>query len=558
LVCDNNTCITPVSSSSSSSSGGAAVDGTAGGRCYGNGTCNSGLRCTGSVCEVAAAGTEGGACYGNSSCNLGLRCNASVCERVFGGSGSSSSGGGSSSTGQQPGGEGGACYANSTCNLGLDCSNGTCTRPSVGNVNGACYGNGTCNGGLACTNNVCHAIPQGALGGSCYPNATCNAGLACSNGTCVESTSGSSSSGGSSSGGSSSGGLNIPVPMQLGATCDSATQQAACGMLAPGAQCYGINPDGSGVCLKANCNATTPCPSSTVCAELGDPDYCAASCNGQAGSCGAGNSCVNTVDAITLQPTSVCLSLTMAGCRTDLPTSGCGPGLTCVAVGTDGFGQCQSSLFLGSPCNPANQAECTAVGGNAQCVGFQAYSPDLGWCVATSCTPGMQCAGAGTLCVAAGTNTFCSSTCTGVDGECGAGDACVGFAEGAVCTPMFFADCRTDVTPTGCPANQGCVALASDGYGGCFASCDVFASACAGGDRCLPVADTGGVCLPPFASKTLGQACASADECSAGLACAGTGGTFTCKTICDATHACPQGQGACTFGLVPPALGFCE
>jgi len=543
--------------SSSSSSGAGAADGTDGGRCYGNGSCNAGLRCNGSVCETAAMGTEGGACFGNGSCNLGLRCNNNACELVFSGGTSSSAGGGASSStsgGAVTGGEGGACYPNSTCDLGLDCVNNLCNRPVTGNANGPCFGNGTCNSGLVCSNNVCLPPPQGSLGGACYPNLTCNMGLSCVGGGCVAGGGSSSSSGGGGS--SSSGGPAIPAPTILGDTCDANVHQEACAALADGAQCLGVNPDGSGVCLKPNCNTAAPCASGNVCTELGDPDYCAASCNGQAGSCGAGNGCVSAVDAISGQATNICLSLTIAGCRTDLTPSGCAEGLECAAVGTDGFGQCQSNLFLGSPCDPTNQPECAAVGGGAQCVGFSGLSEDQGWCVVTPCTAGMACGAAGTMCVAAGANNFCSSSCNFVEGECGPGDACVGFVEGPVCLPLFFASCRVDQVPSGCPATEGCAATGTDGYGNCFPGCDVFAPTCAGADRCFALSSTGGICLPPTDNRARGQACDGAEQCGTGLVCASTTGAFTCTTVCDETHPCDQGT--CRFQLTSPAIGFCE
>lgn len=559
LACDNNVCIT-AQPSSSSSSGAVLRDGEEGGRCYGNGTCNAGLRCNGSTCEAAAAGTEGGACYGNGTCNLGLRCNNNVCEVIFQSASSSSSGPSSSSSGSTmpiAGSQGGACYPNGTCDLGLDCTNNVCTRPSTGTLNGQCYGNGTCNTGLTCNNNKCVAPPQGTQGGSCYPNNTCNMGLACEGGVCVTGSSSSSSSGGGSS---SSGGMMVPAPTFLGDTCNANLHQEACAALAPGAQCLGVQPDGTGVCLKANCNETAACPSETVCSEFGDPDYCAKTCNGTAGSCGDGNSCVNAVDAISGQPAQICLSLSIATCRTDRTPSGCADGEQCVPVGTDGFGQCQSSLFLGSPCDTANQAQCTAVGGGAQCVGFEGLSADQGWCVITPCTVGQTCAGTpGTLCVAAGTNSFCSSACTFVDGECGPGGACVQFTQGPVCLPRFFATCSTDQTPSGCDATQGCVATGSDGYGDCFPACDLFgANTCMNGQRCFAASTTGGVCLPPTGNLPRGSACSSVEACSSGTVCASTTGNFKCAALCDPSHPCPSGTGTCKYQLSSPGIGFCE
>jgi hypothetical protein len=48
--------------------------GSAGGACYGNGTCNAGLACQAGTCVAPEAGALGGPCYGNSTCNAGMAC----------------------------------------------------------------------------------------------------------------------------------------------------------------------------------------------------------------------------------------------------------------------------------------------------------------------------------------------------------------------------------------------------------------------------------------------------------------------------------------------------
>lgn len=54
--------------------------GTAGGECYGNGTCNEGLNCADGRCASASpSGTEGGPCYGNGTCNDGFSCADGIC-----------------------------------------------------------------------------------------------------------------------------------------------------------------------------------------------------------------------------------------------------------------------------------------------------------------------------------------------------------------------------------------------------------------------------------------------------------------------------------------------
>jgi hypothetical protein len=517
------------------------------------------LRCNGATCERAAPGSEGGACYGNGSCDFGLRCNTNVCEPLFNSS-SSSSGGASSSSGGTPtqGTEGGACYPNNTCNLGLDCTGGTCQGRATGSLNGPCYGNGTCNSGLECTNNVCvnpPPPPQGSLGGACYGNGTCNSGLSCSNNLCIPAVVD------AGMGGTDAGNPNVGAPTFLGDSCDPAFHQAACGALANGAQCLGLT-TGGGICLKPGCNATAPCGSGNVCADFGETDYCAAQCNptfsdgGVANQvCGAGQGCVNVNDAVTNTISAVCLSLDLADCRYDQNPTGCTPGFECTPVGTDGYGQCTSGITRGGSCDPANAAPCTSAVPGAECVAFNS-APDVGWCVSMGCTVNQACAGAGTLCLAGGgTDTFCTSTCDAA-GQCGAGAACVNFGA-SVCFPLGLAGCRTDLVPSGCAANEGCVATGTDGYGDCFPGCDVFAAnnGCPQAGGCYPVSQTGGVCLTA-GNVALNQACTFSDECQNGLACSLL--TASCRQMCDATHPCPGGSGTCQFNLFSPTIGVCE
>jgi len=120
--------------------------GTEGQACYGNGTCNKGLRCnkaTRTCTRPIPAGAEGGGCYGNGTCNQELVCDQATnrCVRPI-----------------AEGDDGGPCYANGTCNQGLVCdqTTGRCVRPSSeGDEGGPCYGNNTCNSGLSCQGGIC-------------------------------------------------------------------------------------------------------------------------------------------------------------------------------------------------------------------------------------------------------------------------------------------------------------------------------------------------------------------------------------------------------------------
>lgn len=150
------------------------ADGTAGGACFANGTCNVGLICNGDTCEAddtIEVGTLGGACYGNGTCNTtDLICVGSVCEV---------------NSAPHTGASGGACYANGSCNPGLVCNDSVCeTDDSIaaGTDGGACLVNGTCWAGLICNGSTCEpdtTLTVGTENAACFPNGTCNAGLEC-------------------------------------------------------------------------------------------------------------------------------------------------------------------------------------------------------------------------------------------------------------------------------------------------------------------------------------------------------------------------------------------
>ena len=146
------------------------------GKCFPNGTCDSGLACNAeSLCEVAGtpAGEIGGPCYNNGTCNPGAACEADTCVASEG-------------TGELNG----PCYNNATCNSpDLVCNDGTCTEGQTrGRIGGLCYEEGTCNPGLLCEADLCVAddtIPAGTLDGACLLNGICGDGLICEGTVCV-------------------------------------------------------------------------------------------------------------------------------------------------------------------------------------------------------------------------------------------------------------------------------------------------------------------------------------------------------------------------------------
>ncbi len=55
------------------------AQGTAGGACYPNDTCNDDLECRQGRCVSQESGALGGPCYGNGTCNADLTCSAGAC-----------------------------------------------------------------------------------------------------------------------------------------------------------------------------------------------------------------------------------------------------------------------------------------------------------------------------------------------------------------------------------------------------------------------------------------------------------------------------------------------
>jgi hypothetical protein len=60
-----------------------SCEGSYGGPCYPNSTCNQGYKCEKGTCVEPARGTEMGECYPNRTCNKGLVCNdQGYCEKA--------------------------------------------------------------------------------------------------------------------------------------------------------------------------------------------------------------------------------------------------------------------------------------------------------------------------------------------------------------------------------------------------------------------------------------------------------------------------------------------
>jgi len=150
-----------------------AETGALGGDCYGNGTCNSGLRCVLDRCERegAAGGELGGPCFVDGTCNAGLACEGTTCvpERPV--------------DPVDPGQEGDLCDAARPCRADLSCVAGRCARDGAveGTVGGQCRADGGCDGDLVCEGNICRRPPpsNGGLGERCRADGTCDGALIC-------------------------------------------------------------------------------------------------------------------------------------------------------------------------------------------------------------------------------------------------------------------------------------------------------------------------------------------------------------------------------------------
>ncbi|MBU1218350.1 formylglycine-generating enzyme family protein [Myxococcota bacterium] len=112
------------------------AQGTLGGECYPNGTCNEGLECDGNnVCveEIIEQGKEGGPCYEDDTCDDPLVCFNDICRTA--------------------GGENGPCFEDNTCTGELECIVDTCTL--TGETDTPCRLDGSCGAQLVCEEGTC-------------------------------------------------------------------------------------------------------------------------------------------------------------------------------------------------------------------------------------------------------------------------------------------------------------------------------------------------------------------------------------------------------------------
>jgi hypothetical protein len=471
--------------------------------CSGSGTCAAPTSSTcagGFVCDTANSVCKT-TCAADSDCVAPLTCQGS---------------GSSKSCARKPNGQ--------SCLAGTECLTGFCT-------DGVCCGSSACGTCQACNVNgigSCAFIPTGTTA----PAGQCPAAPPCGN----------------------TGACN-------GA---GACQQASTSVMCSGPTCSGTTftaqpfCSGSGTCATptpGNCGAyvcasTTACK--TSCAADGDcvpGDYCTAASNGTcvaqkplgatcgtSHECAGGNSCVDgvccstsacgTCQACNLNGNGTCANVT--GGVTD-PHSRCTVGANvCGNTGAcDGSGACAQA---------ASSVGCAAASCNAT---TNVFSP------AVSCTGGGTCATPTTrscapyLCGA----SACTTTCTGVDSSCAAGNYCSGAGGSCLALKATGAACGT-----GHECGSGnCVDGVCCGSGSCptCQACNVSGSP----GTCTNVG--GGLTEPHgrcAVSSTCGNtgACNGAGACTqasssvmcSGPACSGT--TFTAPAFCSGSGSCPS------------------
>lgn len=154
----------------------------------------------------------------------------------------------------------------------------------------------------------------------------------------------------------------------------------------------------------------------------------------------------------------------------------------------------------------------------------------------------------------------CDRTSPGHD-NCMKGLACVpDSATAYTCKKL----CATD---TECGAGNQCGRLTSAApYSGvCWKTCTPFGTDCVMGETCAGLHLTADgkadfESCRPTGTAAIGDMCTAQFDCAADLNCQGSSTTmFTCKPLCDDTHACDSDAGTCKhFAGLPSNGGLCQ
>lgn len=187
-------------------------------------------------------------------------------------------------------------------------------------------------------------------------------------------------------------------------------------------------------------------------------------------------------------------------------------------------------------------------------------------------SPGAGC-GSDEVCTLERSGPLCAATSSvgaasegqrcSANGDCQPGLSC--FLETAGAT------CRVPCCPgaTSCARGTQCVGggMVADGWASSFShcsvseSCDVLSrSACASGEGCYIVSETGETECRRAGFGGVGEACVVQQDCIPGLFCGGVR-TRTCQRICELEAggaACPQDEGVCvSYSHTPAGSGLC-